>query len=253
MKESNSVRALEVEGLEFSYTGYQKVLGGVDLEIGCGERVGLIGPNGAGKTTFFLVVCGVLKATAGEVKLFGHPVSSGLFNPDVGMVFQKPDDQLFCPSVWEDVAFGPLNMGLDPDEVEGRVARAMAVTGIRELAERPVHHLSEGEKRLVTIACVLAMESAMILYDEPSASLDIRSRRRLISLLQKSEETLLIASHDLELILEVCSRVILLDRGKIVADGDPRKIMADEVLMEAYGQERPHSLAPHQVQHHQST
>ena len=251
-KDPASHPALLVEGLEFSYTGGEKVLGGLDAEIGYGERVGLIGPNGAGKTTFFLVVCGVLKATAGEVRLLGEPVSNGRFNPDVGMVFQKPDDQLFCPSVSEDVAFGPRNMGLPPDEIERRVTAAMAVTGVTGLAERPVHHLSEGEKRLVTIAGVLAMRSVMILYDEPSAGLDIRSRRRLISLLQKSEETLLIASHDHELILEVCGRVILLDRGKILADGDPRRVMADEALMEAHGQEKPHSLVPHNVRHSHS-
>lgn len=251
-KKPGSHPALQVKDLEFSYTGKEKVLEGMDLEIGPGERVGLIGPNGAGKTTFFLVVSGVLKATAGEILLLGEPLSNGRFNPDVGMVFQKPDDQLFCPSVSEDIAFGPRNMGLAPDEIERRVAGAMAVTEVTGLAERPVHHLSEGEKRLVTIACILAMQSEMILYDEPSAGLDIRSRRRLISLLQKSEETLLMASHDLELILEVCGRVILLDHGKIVVDGDPQIIMADEALMEAHGQEKPHSLVPHRVHHSHS-
>jgi len=241
--------ALEVSGLCFSYPDRPEVLKDVSLNIMEGERVGLIGPNGSGKTTFFLGICGVLKPSAGETVVLGNPVTNGDFRPDVGLVFQNPDDQLFCPSVRDDVAFGPQNMGLSKDEVEARIAEALSIVGEMELADRPAHHLSQGEKRMVSIAGVLAMRPRLILYDEPSASLDIRSRRRLIHLLQASSETILIASHDLELILEVCDRVVLIDDGRVVADGAPRDIMGDGKLMEAHGQEKPHSLVPHHIPH----
>jgi cobalt/nickel transport system ATP-binding protein len=241
---------LTARDLSFSYPDTPSVLNDVAIEVMPGERVGLIGPNGAGKTTLFLVVCGVLKPAAGEISLLGEPVAFGKFNPRAALVFQNPDDQLFCPTVREDVAFGPQNMGLPKEEVETRVKEALATVGASRFADRPVHHLSEGEKRIVSIASVLAMRPELVMYDEPSANLDIRSRRRLIRLLQSSAETILVASHDLELILEVCQRVILIDEGKIIVEGDPRQIMGDEQLMEAHGQEKPHSLIPHQIPHH---
>jgi len=240
---------LAVSELWLSYPDKPDVLRNISVRVMPGERVGLIGPNGAGKTTFFLGLCGVLKPTSGKIALLGKPVVSGKFRPEVAMVFQNPDDQLFCPSVWDDVAFGPQNMGLLKDEVEARVKAALSIVGEAELADRPVHHLSEGEKRLISIAGVLAMRPRLIIYDEPSASLDIRSRRRLIRLLQASKETILVASHDLELVLEVCNRVVLMDEGRIIADGTPRDIMGDEQLMEDHGQEKPHSLVPHQIPH----
>jgi len=242
---------LTVSGLWLSYPDRPDVVQDVSLKVMPGERVGLIGPNGAGKTTFFLGLCGVLKPSAGEIVVLGKPVLNGHFRPEVALVFQNPDDQLFCPSVWDDVAFGPQNMGLSKDEVEVRVKEALSVVGAVELADRPSHHLSEGEKRMVTIAGVLAMRPRLLIYDEPSANLDIRSRRRVIHLLQESKETLLIASHDLELILEVCNRVVLVDSGHIITDGDPCKIMSDDRLMEAHGQEKPHSLVPHRIPHHE--
>jgi len=241
---------LAASGVWFSYPDKPDVLTDITIEVMPGQRVGLIGPNGAGKTTLFLVICGMLKPGAGEVLLLGRPVAFGRFNPRVSLVFQNPDDQLFCPSVREDVAFGLQNMGLPKEEVEVRVAEVLSTVGASKLADRPVHHLSEGEKRIVSIASVLAMRPELVMYDEPSANLDIRSRRRLIRLLQSSAETVLVASHDLELILEVCERVILLDEGRIVADGNPRQIMGDQQLMEAHGQEKPHSLIPHQIPHH---
>jgi len=241
--------ALLVRGLWFSYPDKRDVLRDINLKVVPGERVGLIGPNGAGKTTLFLAVCGVLKPTLGEIVVLGKPVLNGDFRPEVGLVFQNPDDQLFCPSVRDDVAFGPQNMGLSKEEVEARVREALSVVGGLELANRAAHHLSEGEKRMVSIAGVLAMRPRLLLYDEPSANLDIRSRRRLIRLLQASKETILIASHDLELVLEVCNRVVLIDEGRIIADGEPRQVMADDELMEAHGQEKPHSLVPHSIPH----
>jgi len=243
--------ALVVSGLSFSYPDQPDVLREVSLKVLAGERVGLIGPNGAGKTTFFLVSCGVLKPNAGEVVLFGKPMVHGDFRPEIGMVFQNPDDQLFCPSVWDDVAFGPQNLGLSSGEVKDRVTEALLMTGMLELADRAPHHLSGGEKRMVSIAGVLAMRPRLVIHDEPSSNLDIRSRRRLIRFLQASAETLLVASHDLELILEVCDRVILMDEGRIVANGDSRQVMGDVELMEAHGLERPHSLVPHTEPHHQ--
>jgi len=241
---------LTVSRLCFSYPDTPDVLMSIELELRAGERLGLIGPNGAGKTTLFLLVCGVLKPTTGAISLLGKPVTNGKFNPEVALVFQNPDDQLFCPSVKDDVAFGPQNMGLPKEEIEVRVTEALATVGGTRLSERPVHHLSEGEKRLISIAGVLAMRPKLVLYDEPSASLDIRSRRRLIRLLQSSPETMLVASHDLELVLEVCDRVVLMDEGSIVADGSPGEIMGNGPLMEAHGQEKPHSLLPHRVSHH---
>jgi len=235
---------LTVSGLWFSYPDRPNVLKDISLRVMPGERVGLIGPNGAGKTTFFLGLCGVLKPAMGEVTLLGKPGVNGDFRPEVAMVFQNPDDQLFCPSVWDDVAFGPQNTGLSKDEVKARVTEALSIVAASELADRPVHHLSEGEKRIISVAGVLAMRPQLIIYDEPSANLDIRSRRRLIRLLQASKETIL-----LELVLEVCDRLVLMDKGSIVADGNPHDIMSDDQLMEAHGQEKPHSLVPHQVPH----
>lgn len=242
--------ALTVSGLCVSYPDRPDVLRSISLEVLPGERVGLIGPNGAGKTTLFLSVCGVLEPVAGEIVLFGKPMVHGHFRPEIGLVFQNPDDQLFCPSVRDDVAFGPLNMGLPKEEVEVRVTDALSVIGVLELADRPPHHLSGGEKRLVSISGVLAMRPKLVIYDEPTSNLDIRYRRRLIRFLQASSETLLIASHDLEFVLEVCSRVVLMDEGQVTVNGKPQEVMGNVELMEAHGLERPHSLAPHAEAHH---
>lgn len=242
--------ALLAEGLGFSYPDQRPVLRDMNLSVRPGERVGIIGPNGAGKTTFFMLSCGVLKPTAGQVSLFGKPVKPGTFHPEVGMVFQNQNDQLFCPSVRDDVAFGPRNLGLPAAEVEARVMDAFTIAGIGDLADRPPHHLSGGEKRLVTIAGVLAMRPKLVIYDEPTSNLDIRYRRRLINFLQNARETLIIASHDLEFILEVCSRVVLLYGGSVVADGNPYDILGNVPLMEEHGLERPHSLVPHAEPHH---
>ncbi len=244
------MNALSITNLEFSYPDNPTVLHDITLNIEAGERIGLIGPNGAGKTTLFMTICGVLKPTGGEVKLFDELVTAGQFHPKVGLVFQYPSDQLFSPSVRDDIAFGPLNLGIAPTEVNQRVDDILTRTGLSQFAERPPHHLSGGQKRMVAIAGVQVMQPQLIIYDEPSANLDIRSRRKLIQFIQASSETILVSSHDLELILEVCQRVILLDGGQIVAQGDARDLMSDSQLMEAHGLERPHSLEHHVVQHH---
>ncbi len=242
--------ALAVSHLSFSYPDRRDVLQDISLEVRSGERVGLIGPNGAGKTTLFLLTCGVLKPDGGDIVLFGQPMRHGDFRPEIGMVFQNPDDQLFSPSVWDDVAFGPQNLGLSEEEVVSTVDESLSITGVLDLASRPPHHLSGGEKRMASIAGVLAMRPRLVIYDEPSASLDMRSRRRLIRFLQSSPEAILVASHDLELILEVCDRVVLMDEGRIITNGDPSRVMGDVNLMETHGLEKPHSLVPHAEPHH---
>lgn len=237
--------AIAIDELCFSYPDKADVLQNVSLQIRPGDRVGLIGSNGAGKTSLFLSICGILKPISGQITLLNRPVIPGEFRPEIGLIFQNPNDQLFSASVWDDVAFGPQNMGLSGSELNDRVRTALDLTGVRDLETRPPHHLSGGQKRMVAIATVLAMQPQIILYDEPSANLDLRARRRLIHFLQASQETLLISSHDLELILEVCDRVILMDEGRIITTGSPDIVMADAPLMEASGLEKPHSLHRH--------
>lgn len=236
---------LEFDAVEFAYAEAQPVLRSVNLVVSPGERLGLVGPNGAGKSTMFLLSTGILAPTAGEVRLLGKPMVKGSFNPALGLVFQDTDDQLFCPTVYEDIAFGLNNMGLDEAAVEARVNEVLERVGATKLKDRDIHHLSGGEKRIVAVAGILAMEPEMIIYDEPSVGLDMRTRRRLIGLLREATPTSLIASHDLELLLETCTRVVVLDDGGIVADGAPAEILGNAELMEAHGQEKPHSLITH--------
>ena len=225
-----STISIALKNLGYNYSTERAALTDINLEILAGEKVGLIGANGAGKTTLFMSICGVLSPNYGEVKILNCPIVPGKFNPDIGLVFQNPDDQLFCATVRDDVAFGAENMGLTPDEVAERVETALSLTGVSHLIDRIPHHLSGGEKCMVAIATVLAMQPQVILYDEPSANLDLKARRRLIRFLQASGETIMVSSHDLELVLEVCERVILLNQGRIIADGSPKKIMSDRLL-----------------------
>lgn len=243
--------AIAIRGVSFSYPDKPNTLHNVTLTIQAGERVAIIGPNGAGKTTLFMSVCGVLRPHQGDIQIFGTPINLGEFRPEIGLVFQNPDDQLLSASVWDDVAFAPQNMGLSEVEVHERVRQALRLTGTSELAHRAPHHLSGGEKRMVAIAGVLAMHPQVVIYDEPSANLDLRARRRLINFLKGTTETLVISSHDLEFLLEVCDRAVLMDEGRIIADGDPASIMGDQTLMEEHGLEKPHSLVPHRQPHHE--
>lgn len=233
---------IAITDLCFSYPDRAGVLQHINLTVNQGDRLGIIGYNGCGKTTLFLLLCGILTPSSGRIRLLNHVVTPGAFYPEIGLVFQNPDDQLFSASVWDDVAFAPQNMGLSVEEVQQRVTAALATTGVQELAHRPPHHLSGGEKRMVAIAGILAMRPQIIIYDEPTANLDLRARRRLIQFLQQSQETLVISSHDLEFVLEVCDRIVLMDNGHIVADGTPHQIMRDMELMERHGLEVPHSL-----------
>jgi cobalt/nickel transport system ATP-binding protein len=244
------VTAVSVRDLRFSYPEKPEVFSGISLETSEGEKTGIIGPNGSGKTTLFLLVAGVLEPDSGAIALMEEPVKPGRFNPHFGMVFQNPDDQLFSVSVGDDIAFGLRNMGLGRRETEERVREMLAELDMSDLAERPPHHLSGGEKRMISLAGVMVMNPDIVALDEPDASLDSRSRRKLIDYIRSSTETMLIASHDLEFILETCSRIVILDGGEIRADGPPADVMSDSNLMEAHGLEKPHSLVPHAEPHH---
>lgn len=235
--------ALAVDALHAGWAGGPPVLRNVSLTLAPGERVGLVGPNGAGKTSLFLAIAGVLAPSAGAIRVAGMPVRPGAFNPDVALVFQQSEDQLFCPTVAEDVAFGARSLGLSGSVLDARVARALDVCDLAHLADRPVHQLSGGEKKRACIAGALVMEPALMLLDEPSAALDLRQRRRLIRLLEDLPAAMLIASHDLDLVLDLCPRVVLFDDGGVVADGRAAAILADVSLMTAHGQEVPPRLA----------
>jgi cobalt/nickel transport system ATP-binding protein len=241
---------VEVRDLFFAYPDGTEALKGVSFRIEHGGAVALVGANGAGKSTLLLHLNGYLPVTRGEVRIGDIPITrktAQAARRAVGMVFQDSDDQLFMPTVEEDVAFGPLNSGLPENEVECRVAAVLERVGMTHVQNRPPYHLSAGEKRAVAIATVLAMSPDILVMDEPSSNLDPRSRRRLIELLHSFEHTRIIATHDLELVVEVCSRVIVLDGGKVVADGPTREVLNNEPLMLAHGLERPHSLRhPHQ-------
>ena len=236
---------VEVRDLMYAYPDGTEALRGVSFRIEHGSAVALVGANGAGKSTLLLHLNGYLQTMRGEVTIGDTVVTretAVLARRAVGLVFQDPDDQLFMPTVAEDVAFGPLNAGLPPEQVERRVADALSRVGMTHVRERPPYRLSAGEKRAVAIATVLAMSPDILVMDEPSANLDPRARRRLIELLLSFEHTRIIATHDLEMVVEVCSRVIVLDSGKVVADGPARDLLNDEALMLAHGLERPHIL-----------
>ena len=243
---------ISVRNLEFSFPLQEPVLKGVNIEVSPGEKVGIIGPNGSGKTTLFLLLTGILCPDSGSLSVLDTPVKTGIFNSSLGFVFQNPDDQLFCPTVRDDLGFGLLNLGYSKEEADSMIDAYLTRLEMSDLAERPPHNLSGGEKRMISIAGVIIMNPTVVLLDEPEASLDSRARRQLIEFLRNSNETLLIASHDLEFLLETCERTVLLDNGRICADGASREIMGDEPLMNSHGFEKPHSLVPHAEQHHRN-
>jgi cobalt/nickel transport system ATP-binding protein len=239
--------ALEAEGLAFAYPDGHQALYGVDLRIEPGERVALLGPNGAGKTTLVLHLNGVLEAAAGQVRVGGLPVAKANLKEirrRVGLVFQDPDDQLFMPTVGEDVAFGPANLGLRGAELEARVDAALAAVGMRGVADRPPHHLSFGQRRRVAVATVLAMEPEVLVLDEPSSNLDPASRRELAAILDGLGITILMVTHDLPYALQLCSRALIMSGGVITADGPTGELLADEALMNANRLELPFGFDP---------
>ena len=233
---------LQARELSFTYPDGHRALQGVSFGIGQGESVGIIGSNGAGKSTLLLHLNGVLRATAGEVRVRGVPITAATVaevRRTVGMVFQDPDDQLFMPTVFDDVAFGPNNLSIPVHEVQSRVEAALARVGASHLATRPPYRLSGGEKRAVAIAGVLAMEPSILVMDEPSDGLDPAARRRLINLLKGFDQTKIIATHDLDLVLDVCSRVLVMHHGHLEADGTPDLIFSDSVLLQRCHLELP--------------
>jgi cobalt/nickel transport system ATP-binding protein len=242
--------AVRIEEVTYGYPTGQAALSNIHLQIRKGENVALVGPNGAGKTTLFLCLSGVLKPQQGRVEVCGLQVLDSaqrhLLPEKLGIVFQNSDDQLFNVTVFDDVAFGPLNLKLPEKEVRLRVAEALRQVGLQGFDDRVPFHLAGGEKRRAALAGVLAMRPEVLLLDEPSSHLDPRGRRELIALLERLPNTKLIASHDLEFILCVCQRAILLDGGRLIADGPIRRLLADRNLMEQHGLEVPHSLThPH--------
>jgi len=248
--------AIRVHELNFAYPGGEVALVNVSFEVASGESIGLIGPNGAGKTSLFLCLSGVLPVKRGSVQLTGlDPADAAarrLLPAKVGIVFQNSDDQLFNPTVFDDVAFGPLNLGLPAEEIHARVAESLARVGLTGYEPKVPLHLSAGEKRRAALAGVLAMRPEILLLDEPSTHLDPRSRREFIALVNGLRVTKVISAHDLEMISETCQRILLLDHGRIIADGPTRQILANPELMIAHGLEVPHSLTHHADKHHPS-
>lgn len=235
------IPTLLVEDLHFHYPDGHPALEGVSLAIQPGEKAALVGPNGAGKSTLMLHLNGIL-AGEGRVEVGGLPVSRPnlpAIRARVGLVFQNPDDQLFSPTVFDDVAFGPLHMGCPEPEVRVRVAHALAQVGMGEYAARLSHHLSMGEKKRIAIATVLSMQPEILVLDEPTAGLDPRARRQLIRLLAALPLTMLVSTHDLHMVAELFPRMIIMDEGRIVADGLTPRLLADQALLDAHGLERP--------------
>ena len=239
---------IEITNLQYRYHDGTVALAGVNLRVAAGECVGLLGPNGSGKSTLLLHLNGILPEKpdgGGAVKIMGEIVGKqNLENVrrQVGLVFQDPDDQLFCPLAAEDVAFGPQQLGLSEAEITGRVRSALAQVGLAGFGRRATHHLSHGEKRRLCLAGVLACDPEILALDEPTSDLDPRGRREFKALLRQIPATKLMATHDLELVVEMCSRVVVLDRGAVVADGPTRELLNNEELMLAHGLERPHML-----------
>lgn len=233
--------AVCVQGLTYAYPGGRVALSDVSLEISAGERVALVGPNGAGKSTLLLHLNGLLTGS-GTVAIGGcllGPKTRREVRARVGLVFQDPDDQLFSLSVLEDVAFGPLQQGLPAVEARSRAEEALAAVGMLDRAQRVPQQLSLGERKRVAVATVLAMRPDVLALDEPSAGLDPRARRVLVSLLAGMSETLLIATHDMRLVWELCPRMVIMDQGAVVADGPSAALLRDEALLERHGLEAP--------------
>lgn len=232
---------LRVNDLHFAYPDGHVALKGVSLTLNVGEKVALVGPNGAGKSTLMLHLNGILRGN-GAVSVSGmNMIEKNLpvIRATVGLVFQNPDDQLFSPTVFDDVAFGPLHMGLPEDVVRERVESALSAVRMDGFGDRLSHHLSMGQKKRISIATVLSMKPQILVLDEPSAGLDPRARRSLIDLLDEMTMTMLVSTHDLRMVQELFPRMIVMDHGEIVADGDTLELLEDEALLFAHGLEKP--------------
>jgi cobalt/nickel transport system ATP-binding protein len=233
---------VEVRDLEYAYPDGTLAVRGMSFCIHHGESVAIVGANGAGKSTLLRHLNGYLTPVRGLVRIGDFPLTKATLHDvrrTVGMIFQDPDDQLFMPTVFDDVAFGPLNLGLSPRQVEERVMQALAQVEAEHLRDRPPYKLSGGEKRAVAIASVLSMAPDILVMDEPSTGLDPRARRRLIELLRGFHHTKIIATHDLDLVLDLCERTIVIHNGMVTADGPTGEIFSDEALLERSHLEKP--------------
>lgn len=248
---SPSVPAIELRHLSFAYPGGKPVLCDIELEIAVGTKVGLIGPSGAGKSTLLMHLNGLLpnpacvSAEKARVWILGQPVTAARLRAvrqQVGFVFQDPEDQLFAATVEEDVAFGPRQLGCGRDEVHQRVKTSLAAVGLAEAGPLNPAQLSYGERKRICLAGVLACRPQVLVLDEPSSNLDPRARRQLLAILRDMPITQVIATHDLDLVLDLCQRVLVLDQGRIWADGAPAEVLAHAMLMERHGLEVPWRL-----------
>ena len=236
---------IDVRNLSFSYPDGTRALQDVSFVIGRGEKVGIIGPNGSGKSTLLLHLNGILRGK-GEVRILGKVINKANLKEvrrKVGLVFQEPDDQLFSPTVFDDVAFGPLNEGLAYEEVRRRVKEALQKVGLVGHENRSPHHLSYGEKKRISIATTLSYNPEILALDEPTSNTDPKNRRRLINLLKGLAKTIVIATHDLDLVLDVCSRSLIINQGEIRADGKTEELLTNHNLLEANDLELPLSLS----------
>ena len=236
---------LEVSHLHFTYPDGTEALRGVELAVEPGEKVALVGPNGAGKSTLLLHLNGILGGGHGSVTIDGtlvEPASVKRIRAAVGLVFQDPDDQLFSPTVREDVAFGPIHMGVPEHDLHHRVERALAAVGMSGFETRVPHHLSLGQRKRIAVATVLSMDPGVLVFDEPTAGLDPRGRRELMAVMASRPETLLVSTHDLAMVAEALRRTVLIDDGAVVADGPSVEILHDDALLEAHGLESPFRL-----------
>jgi cobalt transport protein ATP-binding subunit len=242
--------AIEVENGYFTYPAGNEVLKGLSCNIVHGEKVALIGPNGAGKSTFMKHLNGVEMASKGRVVIDGMEVTKEnliKIRRKIGMVFQDPDDQLFCPTVFDDVAFGPLNLGLSEDKIRSCVKMALELVGLTGFEQRSSFHLSFGERKRLALATILSYQPEILVFDEPSSNMDPINRRKLIKWLQSSDKTILLCTHDLDFVLEVCSRCLILTDGRIVADGPSSEILYSRQLLEENNLELPLALITYEL------
>jgi cobalt transport protein ATP-binding subunit len=239
---ASDVGGIAIRHLHFTYPDGTEALRGIELDIAPGEKVALVGPNGAGKSTLLLHLNGILGGGHGSVSIDDvtvGPATARQVRAAVGLVFQDPDDQLFSPTVGEDVAFGPIHMGVPADEIHHRTERALAAVGMSGMERRVPHHLSLGQRKRISIATVLSMDPSVLVFDEPTAGLDPRGRRELMGVMASRPETLLVSTHDLAMVAEALPRTVILDEGSVVADGPSGQLLEDAALLEAHGLEQP--------------